>query len=203
MKQYAIYFFVAFATLYMLTNFSDCHATSRYTLIDEQDEDDGESIPELETYEDTVFWVGCGCPNKSEYTRTGFSKKQKNKIIERGLSDLKERDTSEASNVLCGYYFQMKDMPKTLYWARLGAVQGDAFCMAILAYAYAHGDGIIQDYIESIKWTCLAAAKGRENDKKILKYVSESKNLEDLLLKAQQRATEWANKHPELFFEAN
>jgi len=166
-----------------------------------------DDMPLCKTAEEQLLWLGCGCPNKAEYTPSNLSQKEKEMIVEKAVSYLKGLGDGAFSETLTEYYVEKKDQPKALYWAYKGAERGSGYCMSVLRCAYARGEGVIQDQVESSKWAHLAAAKGRENEQKLIKNITEmattNEYAEAFIQKGREKAKEWMEKHPEAFFDPN
>ncbi len=170
---------------------------------------DVNDYPTLETYEETVLWFGCGCPNKKvDFNPRGFNNNEKEKYIENGLSYLKQDKKDRLhSEVLTGYYLDKKDLPKALYWANIGAENGSGYCMSQLRHAYGAGEGVVIDLIESSKWAHLASAKGVEEETVLLRKFEELANqnvtVRNIIKEGRERALLWEKKHPQAFFDPN
>lgn len=161
--------------------------------------------PGFTAVEEYMLWFGYGCPDKANYNPSNFSKSEKEKYIEDGLNWLKNHKNKDSFEQLAYYYREKNDSPKALYWAFLGAEKGSGFCMSFLRWSYSHGEGVVQDYEEAIKWTYLAAAKGIDEDKKLLNELKKSNMgvVNSLIEDGRIHANEWMKKHPDAFFDPN
>lgn len=55
---------------------------------------------------------------------------------------------------------------------RAGAEQGDARAQANLGYMYSHGQGVLQDYVEAVRWYRKAADQGDATGQRFYSYLS-------------------------------
>ena len=165
------------------------------------DQNDVVVYPEIKTCEEILLWCGSGCPEKDNFNPEKISSEDKQKFILNALDSYKERTDVFALETLKGYYYEKGDMPRSLYWAQEGAERGSGTCMGFLAFCYVEGKGVIQDYVEAVKWTYLAAAKEEETAKEALKALNKDLNQEDkkIIEQGKKKALEWMEKHLQVF----
>ncbi|MBI4664442.1 MAG: sel1 repeat family protein [Verrucomicrobia bacterium] len=66
---------------------------------------------------------------------------------------------AEAQRSLAGWYLG-RDDAEAFNWAKKAALQGDTQGQTLLAFHYKSGNGVPQNYLESVKWALKAAEKG-------------------------------------------
>jgi hypothetical protein len=77
-------------------------------------------------------------------------------------------------------YHQDRDFVQSLALFRRAAEQGDARAQFSLAYMYAAGRGVSQDYLEAHKWAAVAEANGHEHAANLLRLVEKNMSPEQL-----------------------
>ncbi len=86
------------------------------------------------------------------------------------LGDPSKGDITAQYNLASSYHTGRgvaRDNTKAAYWFRICADQGDGMCMASLGLLYQDGDGVPQDYGETVKWFLRAGETGYDEGKLI------------------------------------
>lgn len=162
----------------------------------------------MQTWEGFVLVYGWHEAKDCGYDVSLLSMDERNLAIEAGLFFLSMNvDNKEQAKLntmaLANYYLEKKDYKKAMYWAFKGAENGCPQCMMILSNAYRSGVGLVQDFIEGVKWIYLGAAVG---EKSCLNWLNENIStgmtnsyIAPVLIEGQKRASQWMSEHPEIF----
>ncbi|EFB40265.1 sel1 repeat family protein [Parachlamydia acanthamoebae] len=165
----------------------------------------------LSTVDGTVLFWGWEGGHDVNYDASKLTEKEKADYTKIGLDEMAERyenvvsheDAGYFSEILAKYYFLRKDTKKNLYWSFKAVEHGSSTCMRILADAYMHGNGVIQDLEEGGKWRYLGAAAGDESCKQWVSTNATAlfdETTGPILKEAQKRAKNWMESHKDVFF---
>ena len=78
-------------------------------------------------------------------------------------------------------------------WTRLAAEQGEILAQNNLAYSYAIGSGVFQDYVQAHKWFSVAASRGHPSANKDRDKIA-GHMTPDQVAEARRLAREWLAK---------
>lgn len=195
MKKIHLVFLLSF---YFINQFSYAEHLSKESQI--LAEKSKPTVRRLRNYRDWIMWIGSEFSLDFNPNSANLADSKRYEV--KGLAICEEGARSGQmlfQGILAGYYFYFKkDFKKSLYWAFLSAESGNIDGMAILARAYASGDGLVPDMYEATKWYILSAALGKE-DAKINLSVLRTKCAE-YYNEGSRRANEWMQSHKNLFF---
>lgn len=139
---------------------------------------------------------------------------QDNQAFPKGIAFYEQlaekKSESRARETLFRFYSMSStkfgNITRSLFWAHRDAEFGGSSGMLQLAYAYATGNGVIEDAEESIKWILLAQHAGdygKAYAKEIIKE-TENSSLKQAFLERQpsslKKAKVWMQGHPDAFF---
>lgn len=181
---------------------------SRISVISSKETPESRCQDLMKTWEGYVLFSGWVNGKECGYDVSTLTKEEKEAIIEFGLLVISINSESKQyakwnPTILANYHYQKKDYKKAMYWAFKGAENGSPECMQFLSNAYRSGDGLVQDVVEGIKWTYLAAAAGDSWCRQWVKKNGISGLINEymapILREAQKRASQWMNEHPEVF----
>ena len=87
-----------------------------------------------------------------------------------------------------------KDEAEAVIWYRKAAEQGYPSAQWSLGFAYYHGEGVPQDYVEAHKWVNLSTVDGLDSEAVKSRDLIANKMTAEQIAEAQKLAREWKPK---------